>query len=354
MPRNATHLTAIFVVASRRSAPAHRHCQAPRPLCEDVVAPMTSTIVEERIRQRVLRAIALNRTPGYHFPGNFIDLSFDRVTSGDTRLSYETGPHCLDLHGGTDVGSLALAADFALGTAVRAGLDAATRTATVSMALDFGTARPAGVVRAASRCHGYVGEGYGRIGRAQVTLDGPDGEIGYGSGAFMILKPPPQVTMHPVPHRQRGDPEPPVLADADLAPDERRILRHADEALERSARAREPFIRHFWGFLPEATRGAAACVMPNGPHVGNRVGNVQGGILLGLAAVTAAAALSEAWILSTISAAFISPGEGAALRARASVVHHGQRLSVVRTEVTRSDNRRVLEVMSTHAHVTRS
>ena len=303
---------------------------------------------EERIRQRVLRAIALNRAPGYHFPGNFLDLSFERVTSADTHLSYETGPHCIDAHGGTDIGSLAMAADFALGSSVRAGLDKATRTATVSMALEFGAALPAGVIRAASRCHGYVGEGEGRIGRARVTLDGADGEIGYGSAAFMILKPPPGVTMHPVPHRKRGDPEPPALAEADLAPDERRILRHADEALERSAKTREPFIRHFWGFLPEATRGAASCVMPNGPHIGNRVGNVQGGIMLGLAAVTAAAALPETWTLGTIGAAFISPGEGPALKAHASVLHHGRRLSVVRTEVTRSDGRRVLEVMSTH------
>jgi acyl-coenzyme A thioesterase PaaI-like protein len=90
--------------------------------------------------------------------------------------------------------------------------------------------------------------------------------------------------------------------------------------------------------------------MPNGPHVGNRVGNIQGGIMLGLAAVTAAAALPDTWTLATISAAFISPGEGPSLKAQASVVHHGQRLSVVRTELTRSDGRRVLEVMSTHTH----
>jgi acyl-coenzyme A thioesterase PaaI-like protein len=208
------------------------------------------------------------------------------------------------------------------------------------------------VIRAASRCHGYVGEGYGRIGRARVTLDGTDGEIGYGSGAFMILKPPAHVTMHPVPHRKRGDPEPPALGEEELAPDERRILQHADEALERAAKAGQPFIRHFWGFLPEPARNAASCVMPNGPHVGNRVGNVQGGIMLGLAAVTAAAALPETWMLGSIAAAFVSPGEGPSLKAQASAVHHGQRIAVIRTEVLRSDGRRVLEVMSTHVHRT--
>ena len=298
---------------------------------------------EHQIRRRVLRAIALNRTPGYHFPGNFIDLSFDRVDSANTRLSYETDPQDPG-----DIGSLAVLADFALGTAIRADLDPATRLATVSMTLELAAAPRAGIVRAASRCHGFVGEGYGGIGRSRVSIEDGGGEIGYGSGAFMVLKPPPEVTLHPVPHRKRGDAEPPVLAERDLAPDELRILRHADDALERAAKTGQPFIRHFWGFLPEAAPGGASCVMPNGPHVGNRVGYVQGGILLGLAAATATAALPETWMLSAIAAAFISPGEGSTLKAEAKAVHRGQRVSVIRTEVTRSDGRRVLEVMSTH------
>ena len=297
----------------------------------------------------MLRAIALNRTPGLHFPGNFIELSFDRVASGDTRVSYETGPHCLDAHGTTDIGSLAVLADFALGTAVRADLDPATRLATVSMTLELGAAPRAGIVRAASRCHGFVGEGEGRTGRGRVVIEDAGGEVGYGSGAFMVLKPPPQRTLHPVPLRKRGDAEPTPLAERDLAPDELRILRHADEALEHAAKSGQPFIRHFWGFLPQAARGAASCVMPVGPHVGNRVGFVQGGVLLGLAAATAAAALPERWMLSAIAAAFVSPGEGSALKAQANVVHHGRRVSVIRSEITRSDGRRVLEVMSTHA-----
>ena len=298
---------------------------------------------EERIRRRVLRAIALNRTPGYHFPGNFIDLSFDRVESLNTRVSYET-----DTQDAGDFGSLAVLADFALGTAIRAGLDPATRLATVSMTLELAAAPRAGIIGAASRCHGFAGEGDGRIGRGRVVLEDTAGEIGYGSGAFMVLKPPPDVMLHPVPLRKRGDAAPPVLTERDLAPEELRILRHADEALERAARTKQPFIRHFWGFLPEAAPGGASCVMPNGPHVGNRVGYVQGGILLGLAAATATAALPETWMLGAVAAAFISPGEGPALQAQASVVHRGQRVSVIRTEVTRGDGRRVLEAMSTH------
>jgi acyl-coenzyme A thioesterase PaaI-like protein len=297
----------------------------------------------ERIRRRVLRAIALNRTPGYHFPGNFVDLSFDRVENSSARLSYDT-----DAQDPGDLGSLAVLADFALGTAVRARLHPATRLATVSMTLELAAAPRAGIVSAAAHCHGFIGEGEGGIGRGRVLLEDAAGEIGYGSGAFMVLKPPPDVTLHPVPQRRRGDTEPPVLAEDDLAPDELRILQHADEALERAARTGQPFIRHFWGFLPQAAGGGASCVMPNGPHVGNRVGYVQGGIQLGLAAATATAALPEAWMLSAVAAAFISPGQGPALQAEASIVHRGQRMAVVRTEITRADGRRVLDAMSTH------
>ena len=296
---------------------------------------------EERIRRRVLRAIALNRTPGYHFPGNFIDLSFDRVESAGARLTYESEDE-------GDLGSLAVLADFALGTSIRAELDPATRLATVSMTLELAAMPRAGVVRAASRCHGFVGEGDGRMGRARVVLEDAGGEFGYGSGAFMVLKPPPGMALHPVPMRKRGDAEPPLLSERELAPDELRIVRQADEALERAAKTGQPFLRHFWGLLPQAAPGGASCVMPNGPHVGNRVGYVQGGILFALGAATAMAALPDTWTLSSTTAAFISPGQGPALKARASVLHQGQRVAVVRTEVLRSDGRRVLEVMSTH------
>jgi acyl-coenzyme A thioesterase PaaI-like protein len=296
----------------------------------------------ELIRRRVLRAIALNRTPGYHFPGNFIDLSFDRVASAGTRLTYEN-------HDPGDIGSLAVLADFALGTSIRAELDPATRLATVSMTLELAAMPRAGMVGALSHCHGFVGAGEeGRIGRSRVVLADAGGEIGYGSGAFMVLKPPPGVALHPVPMRKRGEPEPAPLRERDLAPDELRILRHADEALERAARGGQPFINHFWGLLPEATADGAACVMPNGPHVGNRVGYVQGGILFALGAATAAAALPESWLLASMAAAFISPGQGASLKAQSQLVHRGQRVAVVRTGVTRSDGRRVLEAMSTH------
>ena len=302
------------------------------------------------IRRQVLRGIAHNRTPGSHFAGNFLDISFDQVASGDTRLSLEAGPHCIDADGQADTGALAMLADFALATSIRAELDPATRLATVSMTLELSDAPRTGVLKAAATLHGFAGRGYGRVGRSRVVISGGAGEIGFGSGTFMILKPPPNVTLYPMPHRRHGDAPPPVIAENELRPDEMRILRHAEAMLDRAAPGRESFLRHFWGFLPRQNPAGASCAMMNGPHVGNRVGHAQGGILLGLAAATASCALPSSWALTGISGAFISPGEGSVLRARSTILHHGRQTSVIRTQVTGRNRRRVLEVMTTHAH----
>jgi len=54
-------------------------------------------------------------------------------------------------------------------------------------------------------------------------------------------------------------------------------------------------------------------------------------------------------LLTSISAYYISPGEGRSLKARSRILHHGRLVSVVRTQITGKNNRRVLEVVTTHA-----
>lgn len=76
---------------------------------------------------------------------------------------------------------------------------------------------------------------------------------------------------------------------------------------------------------------------------------MQGGILLGLAAVTADAALPKHWTLTGITACYLSPGEGNTLTAESKIVHHGRHTAVVGTQITSSNGRRVLEVTTTHA-----
>ena len=301
------------------------------------------------IQSRVLRGLALNREPGFHFAGNFLDVSFDQVSREASRLSLESGPHCVDADGQIDLGSFAMLADLALAATVRANLERAQRLATVSMNLELTGLPRTGRLDAAGEFHGFFREGSGRLGQARVVVASAAGEVAFGSGSFMALRPPAGVTMHPAPNRRRDDPLPPALGADSLERDERRIVRQAEAALARVASDGGSFVERFWGYGPHRLASGAAAAMQNGPHIGNRVGHAQGGIQLGLAAVTAAAALPANWALTGISAWFISPGEGATLRARSEIVHHGRLTAVIRTRITGRERRRVLEAVTTHA-----
>ena len=299
----------------------------------------------QAIRRRVLRGIALNRTPGLHFAGNFLDVSFDHVARDGARLSVDPGPWCTETDGQVDFGSVAILADLALAASMRAHLASATRLATVSMSLQFTGVPPAARLKAEGVFEGFFRQGPARLGMSRVSVRSRAGQVCYGAGTFMALEPPRGVTLHPVPLRTRRSPEPRIPPREALHKAEREILRQADAAIA----AGGPFIGRFWGPQPHRTDAGATCALENGPHIGNRVGHAQGGILLALAAGTAATALTPHWRLSGISASYLRPGEGRTLRARARIVHHGRLLAVVRTEVFGRNRRRVLEVTSTHA-----
>lgn len=290
------------------------------------------------IRARVLRGIALNRTPGFHFPGNFLDVCFDRVGRKGVRLSLDPGPWCADAAGEADLGALAILADLALGASIRAQLTRNARVATVSLALQFTGARRIGRLKAAGEFQGFYEGAAGRLGMSRVAVTGGAGQICYGTGSFMALAPPKGLTMHPVPLRNRKLPEPDQLSEAGLSSEEKKILHHADAALA----AKGNFTERFWG---------GEGVLHNGLHAGNRVGHAQGGILIAMAAKSAAAQLHGRWRVSAVTAAFISPGEGKVLRAKSTLIHHGRLTAVVNTRITGKNKRSVLEVVTTHSAI---
>lgn len=298
------------------------------------------------ILERVLRGLALNREPGWHFAGNFLEISFDVVDPAATRVSLATGPHCCDREGRANIGAVAMLADMALATSIRATLPPETRLATVNMHLQFNGNPAVGLLRAMGRFQGLIRDGKGRHGMADVTLSADGVPIGFGTGSFMTLEPPPGVVMHPLPMRSAHSVPPEPLARDALRDDELEVVRRAEEAL--ASMSRGDFLSYLWGYQPVAAAEGARCVLANGAHVGNRVGHAQGGILMGLAAVTAGAALPSSWRIASITACFVSPGVGATLRARAKVVHRGRLTAVVRTEVLGPGRKRVLEVLTTH------
>lgn len=296
-------------------------------------------------RHRILTALALNRTPGFTFAGNFLGVRFVEATAQGARVQMDHGAHSDDETGETDLGAVCLLADVAMATAVRARLTPEQRLATVSMSLQF-TGQPiCGPFDSIGECRQFVDGIDSRQALCSVTLNANGQQALFGTGAFMVMNPPPGTTMHPLVSAVHAGARP--LEVNELAGDECAILARAEQAMD-AAEDSGDFLRHFWGYLPQATAHGAHCRTDNGPHLGNRVGHLQGGLQLGMALATAEAALSLDWSVSGISACFLRAGEGQFIDADAIIEHRGRNTAVVRTVLTGREGRRVLVADTTH------
>jgi len=304
--------------------------------------------LESPIRAQVLRGLALNRTPGYHYIGNFLDFSFDHVAERDLRLRMAVGPHCAQPDGSAHAAAVAVFADIALSSSVRAGHTPASRLATVQMNLQFTGTPATGCLHAHAALQGYVRNITSCQAATQVTVTAREHPVCFGYGTFMVLDPPKGVALYAMAHRQWSEGDITPLAETELTREERKVLTLADAALvETKGHA---FFRRFLGYETHVIKGGAAGVLNNGPHVANRVGHLQGGITMALGIATAETALPPTWLLSAVTAWYISPGEGRVIKARSKVIHHGRLTAVVRTEIFGKNKRRVMEMITTHAH----
>ena len=299
------------------------------------------------IRARVLRGIAGNRTPGLHFPGFFLDIKWPEVAREATRVAINDGPHCRDANGEMDVAALAILADTALATSTRVLVSPGARLATVHMQIQFSGEPATGEVSAKAQLLGFSSGSALRQSMTLATLHANGKPVCHASGEFVTLNPPPGVNHAPLPWQSTQAPAVPELAARDLDANERRILEACDAALAKAS-AQTSFIQHFWGGAPKRTANGAAMRVAIGPHLGNRVGHVQGGISFGMAAACACAAVPSTMMLSNMSAWYISPGHGKSLSVKSRVVHAGRSIAVVRTEIENATGERVLETVSHH------
>ena len=303
------------------------------------------TAIMPDLRRRVLTALALDRTPGFNYSGNFLGVRFPEISPARVRVEIDAGTHCEDLHGHTDIGAISLLADVAMGCAVRANLTPAQRLATVSLNLQFTGVSMRGVVFGHGEFQNFVAGVDSRQGLSRVSVYADGCQAVFGSGAFMIMKAPPGRSMYAIVSAVHAGAAP--LDEDQLEAHEAALLARADRALHAAGSTRG-FLRHFWGFVPWATATGAHCRADNGPHLGNRVGHMQGGLQVAMASITAAAALPDEWAVSGISAGFLSPGDGRHIDAEARLEHRGRNTAVVRTVLSGKGGRRVLEALTTH------
>ncbi|MDP1717477.1 MAG: PaaI family thioesterase [Burkholderiales bacterium] len=302
----------------------------------------------DEIRERVSLGLAGNRSPGFHFPGHFLQLAWPRIGEDSIEETMPVGPHCRNADGDINPAALGMMLDTALATAPRLKLETGARQATVQLSAQF-TGHPVGDdLTMEAKLEGFSQNHAVRQALTRGVLSSAGQPVCYASATFIVLPPPADVALAPLPwQRESGVPGTPLKLK-DLEPDERVVMSACNSALRRADHQRA-FIEHFWGMLPQPTKYGARCSVKIGPHIGNRVGHVQGGILLGLAAATAKAAAPRHPMLSGISAWFISPGRGKALRVRSTVLHAGRSFAVVRSEIRTTEGALVLETVSNHA-----
>ncbi|MEO6985905.1 MAG: hypothetical protein ABI155_11230 [Paralcaligenes sp.] len=296
--------------------------------------------------RRVLKGLALNRQPGWHFPGNFLDMSVDELEAGAVRITVEPGPHCIDSDGQTNMGVVGLLADVVMAVAIRQHVDFAVRMATVSMTLQFTGAPRIGILEAEGRFDGFYRDSSGRqaLSRAEVFSSGT--LLCTVSGSFMVLGE--SEKLQPMSFRRHGaeNTSATILSVDALTDQERAVYRRACEALQPGPGS---FIERFWGLLPQKQEQGASCDLVNGLHVGNRVGHTQGGITVALAALTASAALGEEWRLVGLSSWYMRPGTGPMLHAKAKTIHQGNFTAVVQVSISDDTGDVVLMALTNHS-----
>jgi len=303
----------------------------------------------EAIRQRVLLALAANRAPGFHFPGHLLELAWPKIGDDGLEEVMPDVPQARNVDGTVNLAAFCVLLDTALATASRLKIERGARQATVHLHAQFTGAPLRGESSARARMNGYTTGAAARESMTSGTVYAGEVPVCHASGTFVVLPPPPGVNLAPLPwQREDGGAPAAPLTPRDLDADERAVLNACNAALRRAGDG-HAFIEHFWRMLPIPADYGARCTVKLGPQHGNRVRHVQGGLLLGLAAITAQAAAPRHPRLSAIAAWYISPGQGRALRITSKRFHDGRSFAAVRTEIRNADGSRVLEVVSHHA-----
>lgn len=299
------------------------------------------------IRSQVQFALAANRKPGFHYPGYLLGCHWPRLGDNDLEVVLPDGPQARNVDGEINLAAFSVLLDTALSTAARLKIERGARQATVHLHAQFTGAPLRGELRAHARMEGYTAGAAAREGMTSGTVYAGGVPACHAGGTFIRLPPPPGVTLAPLPWQQ-DEAVPAALRPDDLKPDETAILKACNNSLRR-ADNQHAFIEHFWGALPAPTADGARCRIRISPQHGNRVGHVQGGLLFGLAAIAARTAAPRHPRLSALSAWYISPGQGKALKIASRRIHEGRSFAAVRTEIRNADGSRVLEVVSHHA-----
>lgn len=270
-----------------------------------------------------LAAIARTRAQGLHFWGRI--LGIDTITAPD-------GTPLLRAAAGADLTAVATLTDVSLGQVIRAGIEGPIRLATTSLTIQHVTA-PSGAVSCGSRVIWMDPAGHRALAQAYAE-DDAGALVATARAWFSVLPLPAGTPYTPMPWERDADQGAlPTLTAADLTADELAAAQAATAAQQRRTESglglAEELLDVDWRTDGDRVVAAAAF----GPHLGNRVGMLQGGALYGITALAAQRAAGPGMVLAEGSLQYLRPGHEGEIIATASLTRRGRTVAFVDVSV---------------------
>lgn len=301
--------------------------------------PMTTANI-----RRVLQALNANRTPGWQFPGHYLGLAFDEVTDFRAAVGMEIGAHCVDSRGQVSIEAVGVLADVAMANAARTRSGPSARVATISARLSLAPLPTEGLLRATAEVQLRQGRAAIQLASTNLSIQADGIPFCTGEASFAVIDSNRITAPHPLPARSTLDITPP-LDPSTLTPEESLVWHRALQADSRSADNGD-FIGRFWGGPLKSCDGVAAMPIEGGLHIANRVGDIQGGVLLGLAGRLCTDILAPEWRLTDLAAQFIAPSPSAGIVMRAKALRIGRSVAFVECEVVDHTGRMTLRAQA--------
>ena len=299
---------------------------------------------------RVLKALSLQRAAPWHLPGYYLGIAYESVNKDHASLSMGLDNN-LDVHGRPLPVALCILADVALAASIRGEVGFETRLATVSAKLTFTGRHATQRLIANSHRRFQSDDNAIAVRNSGVTILSAETPICFAEGSFAVLERPADRPVQSQPDHHSWD-QIELLDVSELTAHEEDAYRRAQQtsdkrAKDKTAADRTTFTEAFWGLTPTGQSHTATCDIQCGLHIGNRVGHVQGGVLLGLAITTSLATVKDGWRVLEINANFIRPGTEGTLTATSHIVNTGRNLAVVLCEIKTATGRLVLHAQTT-------
>lgn len=258
--------------------------------------------------QQVLRALHAARTPGWMFPAHLLDVFFEQPVSEDGAIALmHIGDHCRDASGRVSTAAVSLLADVCMAAAVRGRVGKSVRVATVSMRLSFNQRPRKGRLRAIAKVQFLPTDR--AVATAVVVVRISDDEERLcvtGEATFAVLENKQGTAQHPLPIQSTLTA---TLDSTELTDEEREVWRRACTCESSGLEALESF----WSLsssCEEMTGEGGQWTVDIAKHNTNRVGHLQGGVLLALLARASQATVKTDFELGDIYVQYLDSVSG--------------------------------------------